>query len=36
MRITRPERMLTVAQVDRHSVLKVLGERAHGALRARR
>lgn len=35
-RITRPERVLTVGQIDRHPVLKVLGPRAENALQTRR
>lgn len=35
-RITRPERVLTVDQIDRHPVLKVLGQRADGMLGRRR
>lgn len=35
-RITRPERVLTLDQVDRHPVLRVLGARADGVLQARR
>ncbi|SNV57053.1 Uncharacterised protein [Mycolicibacter terrae] len=34
-RITRPERVLTLEQIDRHPVLKVLGDRANGVLLAR-
>lgn len=35
-RITRPERALTLEQIDRHAVLKVLGQRAEGVLQPRR
>src|SRR4051812_11516962 len=35
-RITRPERILTLDQVDRFDVLKVMGERAQFSLRQRR
>ena len=34
-RIVRPERYLTLGQIDRHPVLKVMGKRADEALRRR-